>query len=392
MATRLTIQTRRQTLYDALARSCCDGTYAPGAMLPPVRELGEQHGVSASVVFGVIQGLTDEGLVYTVPRVGAFVGRPRGQAVEPFLMIIPYRDRDDHGFWAQAQTGFEERITQLGGSSIVLLKAEALIHLHDQALPPLAGVFDIRPFSHSDLLRELGEPYVCFDNPQGGLACDTISFDDVAGGARATRHLWENGHRRIAFLGLHQAQDVGEFAWSALRQQGWQSALSGQPRGKELLFLPTQKVEGSMGDAQIILARQAAQGLIGRRDITAVVAVNSYAMQGMFEAFRAASWPAKDWPAVVCFDEAAGAESSVVSYLRLPWEEIGREAAQLLWERQNGRLNGAPTQRLVAMRLIARLSCRADWAQNSKLVGPNLGYEAESFAASARERREGVAA
>ena len=381
MATRLEVAARREALYQALRRSCADGTWAPGAMLPTVRELGERHGVSANVVFGVIQTLTDQGVLYTVPRVGAFVGKPRSETVEPFLVVVPYRDAELGSFWWQAQTGFEDRIAQLGGRSIVLSEEEAGDYLRRDAAPRLAGIFE--PQQTAQDLETGSIARVRFGAPTPDSDADCISFDDVAGGAQATRHLRENGHERIAFLGLHHPGEIGEFLWSARREQGWREAA---PVGSDqLLFLPAQTSELSSAQ-QRFSAQQTAQSLVGRDDVTAVVAANVHAAKGMFEAFRAADWDAARWPAVVCFDEAPGARNSVVSYLRLPWEEIGREAAQVLWERRNRRLSGAPIQRLVPMRMIARLSCRADWGAAHQNV------EAEPFRPLKPQLRAGVAA
>ena len=369
MATRLEVAARREALYQALRRSCGDGTWAPGALLPTVRELGERHGVSANVVFGVIKTLTDEGVLYTVPRVGAFVGKPRPQTVEPFLVVVPYRDAEMGSFWWQAQTGFEDRIAQLGGHSIVLSEEEASDYLERDAAPRLAGIFESQQAVKS--LETGAIARVRFGAPTSDSRADCIRFDDVAGGAQATRHLRENGHQRIAFLGLHHLGESGEFIWSAWREQGWRQAAP--VASDQLLFLPPQ-TSGVGGAQQRTSAQQTAQSLVGCDDITAVVAVNIHAARGMFEAFRAANWDAAKWPAVVCFDEAPGARNSVVSYLRLPWEEIGREAAQVLWERRNGRLSGAPIQRLVPMRMIARLSCRADWGAAHRHVGAEPFY------------------
>jgi DNA-binding LacI/PurR family transcriptional regulator len=339
-------------------------------MLPSVRELSERHGASSKIVFGVLQSLADEGVLYTVPRVGAFVGRPRPETVEPYLLILPFRDSDSRGTYLPIQIGFEDRIAQLGGHSMALTHEEAVAHLQAGALPPLSGIFETR---RNDLraFEKTSVPHVYFGTRPPRDIADYLDFDDVAGGAQATRHLQENGHRTIAFLGLHGRQASGEFLWSQAREKGWRqvvSATQSKAQIHNLLFLPREP-SSTKHHEQVALARQTAAAIVGREDITAIVAANVWAARGMFEAFRAARWEASKWPSVVCFDSAPGADTSVVSYLRLPWEEIGRQAAQVLWERHTGRLTGAGTQRLIPMRLIPRLSCRADWAQASGIIG-----------------------
>jgi DNA-binding LacI/PurR family transcriptional regulator len=369
MATRLDVQARRKALYDSLKQACLDGSFSPGVMLPTVRELGERHGISTNVAFGVIQSMIDEGLLYTVPRVGTFVGRLQQEKVEPYLMLLPARITNPENSWLQAQAGFEDRIAQLGGHSIVLTGEEAELHLQQNSLPPLSGVFATNHPQISHLFADTNVQRVLYGSLEvDGGEVDRVTFDDISGGALATRHLWQNGHRSIAFLAMHSADDQGVFSWSRNREIGWRRTLEQVGINSENLAFHPKRYLGFQPANQLANAREAAKDLIGRNDISAVIAVNVMAASGMLEAFQTSGWPIQHWPAVVCFDQAPRSSNPVVSYLRLPWEEIGREAAQILWERRNGRLKGEATQRLVSMRLIPRLSCRADWVTSSGLA------------------------
>jgi DNA-binding LacI/PurR family transcriptional regulator len=80
------------------------------------------------------------------------------------------------------------------------------------------------------------------------------------------------------------------------------------------------------------------------------------------------------WPAVVCFGEAesTGEAPSVVTEMGLDWDGLGREAANLLWSRRN--YSGEPRQVMVKMRLISRLSCKANWQTFPKAVTLALQY------------------
>jgi DNA-binding LacI/PurR family transcriptional regulator len=369
MATRQEVQRRRESLVESIKRSAQSGSLPPGALLPTVRELSEEHGLSTTVVFQVIQQLIDEGLLYTVPRVGTFVGRPNSGPAAPFLMLVDQHDTASHGFWRLARTGFEERISQLGGHSLVLTYSEAKSHRARRDLPPVAGVFHAG-HRGSASWKSTSIPEVSFGILGESGTGDRIHFDDVAGGMQAARHLLQAGHRRIAFLGLHHPLDNGFFHWSAQRADGWRIALSQSGLSTENLeFGPRQARETWEVSEHRAAALEAAADLLSQGDFTAVVTSNEGTLCALSDTLMESGVPQEEWPAIVSFDESA--RTSAVSHMRLPWEEIGREAAQVLFERASGRLTSGPQQRLVPMRLIARLSCRPAPARAAWVQQPN---------------------
>lgn len=112
-------------------------------------------------------------------------------------------------------------------------------------------------------------------------------------------------------------------------------------------------------------ARQCAGKLLDSPGITAIIASNSIAVEALIQLLCERGQPMSSWPAIVGFDsqnEFSRDEAlRLVTTLSLPWDEIGREAATLLWERSQGHLTGAPQQSLVSMKLIPRLSCCQKW-------------------------------
>lgn len=368
MATRRETTQRRLAMKDALRQSCRNGTLAPGAMLPSVRELSAQYGLSLDVISQSLQKLVQEGLLYTVPRVGTFVGQPQTARASFYLMLhTPQSLLPDQ--LSQLQAGFEERIAQRGGASLALPLATALEYRHRGDLPALEGVFD---FAYQP--RDVETWGEMRDIPRVGFAgriedpahTDVVSFDDLDGGRQATQHLLRLGHRRIAYLGLHSQQvsqrDKTTRIWSVLREAGWRQALeqAGCTCDGLAYHLPAEPAHGDY-EAEIQAVCEAAVPLAGRPDITAVVAANDRTAVGLFEALQAGDVPSAHWPAVVGFDNLPAANGHVISSLRLPWEELGQVAADLLWERSHGQLSGAPQRRQVPMRLISRLTSRVDW-------------------------------
>ncbi|RYG55304.1 LacI family transcriptional regulator [bacterium] len=204
-------------------------------------------------------------------------------------------------------------------------------------------------------------------------AVDGVYFDNVKGGQQAAQHLLALGHHHIAFLGLvgsDSGDESGDFLWSQERENGWRTALdSAGYRTEGLVFRP--KITPVPGPVeQIQAARQASENLIREEHVTAVVATNSFAARGLLEALSAAKIPGEKWPAVVCFDTTNLDGLDKVAHLttlRMPWEDLGRTAADLLWERSHGQSDDSPQQRLVPMRLITRLTSRRNWAQNVQI-------------------------
>ncbi len=363
MATRLETQRRRDALRQFLRGAALQGTLAAGEMVPPVRELATRFEISVPVALEVVKSLAAAGVLTTVPSVGTFVGRPTLSQPDLYLLVFETPGEID-----AMRAGFEDRISQLGGASFVLDGKSAQDYFAEGAHPNVAGVFRTRSAHSNWEIPDVRQ--VEF----GGLQAhtprtDAVNFDNADGGAQATRHLLQLGHTRIAFLGLHGQDDKpGGFIWSQERESGWKSTMEARRQAtKDLLFLPPQTTKFDR-DSQIESARQSAQALIGHSDITGVVAANSYAARGLFEALKIAQIPVKQWPAVVTFDTYHVLDGFPASSLRLPWEEIGRVGAELLWQRRQGQISGPPQQRLVPMRLISRLSCRPDWARSLGLV------------------------
>jgi hypothetical protein len=354
-------------LIDDLQVAAANGDLMPGDMLPPVRELTKKYHLSAGTVSRELQQLVDAGVLRAVPRVGVFVAGPLASTPDLYLMLTSSTTPSPHIH--RIRLGFEERVAQLGAISMTLsidLTAEPLT---SPPLPNLAGVFEVSTAVHGypGLADSEGVPRVRFystaapDTLGGPRATDTVHLDDVDGGRQAAQHLLRNGHQKIAFLGLHAPSGTsGRYVWSQRRAQGWREVMESSghsPQG--LAFLPKAEPR-SYGD-DVRVANAAAERLIKRQDITAVVCANDNAAVALLAAHRKAGRPADQWPAVVGYDELPEAGNYVLTSLRMPWESLGQQAANLLWQRHTGRLTGPPQLREVKMLLIPRASSRTAW-------------------------------
>lgn len=366
MATRKEIHRSKLELKNYLRLQCSNGHLLPGAPTPSLRDMAETYGISAPTVTQALQELVDEGLLHTIPRVGTFVG-PQKASFENYLLLdnfISSNTMRNFQFWM----GFEARIAQLGGVSIKMSVAQLTAAVEARTLPPLCGMVEMDRASEEVMQSSAMQSVVArvrfATYTRSKIAdCDYVSFDDLLGGRQATQHLLSLGHKRVAFLGLHAAQSHDtSFNWSHVRENGWREAMlqAGLPC-KDSAF----SIREEPGDDHF-LQREAAltvlRALIARADITAVVAANDQVAIGLLHALRTAQVPPYQWPSIVGFDDDPVAADHLVTSLRLSWEEMGRGAANLLWERRHGRLKNTSTHQLIPMRLIPRLTCRINWS------------------------------
>lgn len=380
MAQRTETAKRKQDLLAELRALHSSGRARAGGAVPSLRELSEKFGLSTRIIGQELDSLAAEGVLHKVPRVGTFFGQPRVPDFEFYLLVLPRRAGeygDSNDFFGSLQNGFEERIAQLGGPSLSMTQRAALDALERGALPPLAGVFNFGQHPLNRGWKPIPDvPQVCFEGMiEDAEHTDVVGFDDVAGGRLATSHLLQQGHRRVAFIGLHRPECIEGMQWSADREQGWREAVEGVEKadGLALHTLPSPLaqpsgsrfwVEGqSRMGCEIVAPHLQAHGLIlAGAPVSAVVAANDAVALGVLEALRGAKVPHQHWPALVGFDNLPCASGHILSSMRLPWEELGRVAADLLWARKHGELCGAPVRRDIQMRLIPRLTCRTEWS------------------------------
>lgn len=366
MATRREVNQQRLALLLALREQCRSGQLMPGQAAPPLRQLAEEFSISTRVANQALQELISEGLFHMVPRVGTFVGRPKALHDEFYLMLLP----DTYGLTSkndlmQIQQGFEERIAEKGGASLAMPLQKALISRAAGELPTLSGLFDLayQADSPTSWGHDNGVARVGFSGRIEDLEnSDEISYDDEGGGRLAATHLLDLGHQNIAFLALHHREDeTGELVWSRERENGWRQALRNAGLESEVAFHPARPLENTR-DPQTHEGYLLGQQILQQREITAVVAANDFAAAGFLQAARESGMARKNWPSVVGFDNRATTNGHLVTSLRLPADQLGSSAADLLWERWHGQLEDKAVHRRVAMRLIPRLTSRRDWS------------------------------
>jgi DNA-binding LacI/PurR family transcriptional regulator len=369
MATKVQLEARRAALLTHL-RERCEDPAASGRLLPSCDELAREHGISRSYAHTIVKTLEREGLIYSVPRSGIYIGRRRPAASELYLFLTSVRMRQE-AISCQIQEGFSERVAELGGAMITIYDDDLNIDVNWLSAHSIAGLSSdsIRGSQDHWIFQVPGMsdvPTVLYHtDAEVHVHSDLVTFDDVAGARQATDHLIQLGHRRIAFIAGHTEDSEYRPAWSVNRECGWREALgdAGITPGPVLYFQGHPDFEATMWGKPHMTAtvRRIAAPLLANRDITAVIAVNDAHAMGLIQALSDANVPHDDWPSIVGFDDDQEARDYLLTSVRLPWADLGRTAAQMIWDRRRGVLAGLSKHRTVPMRLMVRLSSTTGW-------------------------------
>lgn len=209
-----------------------------------------------------------------------------------------------------------------------------------------------------------GLPVVYLDYEEGPGAC-SVSVDHVAGGRLAAQHLLSMGHRQLAFVGgrpgLHQFQ---------LRTQGMRDAIIAA--GLD----PTQAlIEVHEDGIGLDSGTMAAQRLIADGLPSGICCGNDMIAFGVFRELQRCGIRVPEDVALVGYDDVEFAESWIVplTSIRQPTREMGRRAAQLLFEHAADRPDHKHQQIVLQPELIARETSKRIWPGLVHGSGPETG-------------------
>ena len=172
------------------------------------------------------------------------------------------------------------------------------------------------------LVVEADIPCVCIERPAAphfGLM--SVTYDDAAGAVMATRHLFDRGHRRIAHL-----QGDPRYGTALARLAGYQQALveCGVPIDPALIRVANWDMRE---------AAAASDDLLRLDDPpTAFFAASDDMALGVLDKLRSLGRRVPEDIAIVGFDGISLAQEVTppLTTIRVPFEEIGRRAAELL--------------------------------------------------------------
>jgi len=186
-----------------------------------------------------------------------------------------------------------------------------------------------------------------------------IVLDHHSAVDQALRHLYNLGHRRIAFMRGPRAIPDSEYRWEAIQQvaseiglkidpvhviridtEGWSMKTGYHPMAPEIGYKPMKAL------------------LEKSRDFTAVFCFNDIAAIGAIRALKDAGFSVPDQVSVVGFDDIQSAAYSTPSLttVRQPLMEMGKRGAQILLDRIAHRDKQHPAEITMAPELVIRES------------------------------------
>jgi DNA-binding LacI/PurR family transcriptional regulator len=197
------------------------------------------------------------------------------------------------------------------------------------------------------LLRQLAQPSVLIGQPASTAGLTCVDFDFEAAGAACVEHLADAGHRYIGFLGAPTAVYQRKTGFAHRAMIGFGAAA--MRRGVTSTIRPTA------GDHQSVL--KATEALLRVHPATTALVVHNEAALGrVTTSLRALGRKVPEDVAVIaiCPDEFAEKASPSFTSVRVPVEELGRCAVELLVGKLNGQT--VPSLTLLEPKLSERAS------------------------------------
>ena len=223
--------------------------------------------------------------------------------------------------------------------------------LHALAERRVEGVIICSSRISETQLRELetfSVPIVLVNNQIAGDFAHSIYHDDEWGGRAVTRHLLELGHRRIAFLGNQEGGRA-----STDRQTGYEAEmrLAGLPVKPEwIIGAPNGRPPGGLAGAQQMLKLHPRP--------TALFCYNDMMALGALKGLKQAGVRVPEDCSLAGFDDVFVAEYTdpPLTTVAQPKRQLGRDAAELMFDLLKSGLTEWPRVKSIRGRLLVRAS------------------------------------
>lgn len=186
-----------------------------------------------------------------------------------------------------------------------------------------------------------------------------IVLDHHSAVEQALVHLYELGHRRIAFMRGPRAIPDSEFRWESIQQVAREMGLRIDPAHVIRIDAAAWSMKTGQHPMAPEIGYKPMQALLEKaRDFTAIFCFNDISAIGAIRALKEAGLSVPGDVSVVGFDDILSAAyyTPSLTTVRQPLAEMGKRGAQVLLERIASRENGPPAEIVMAPELVVRES------------------------------------
>jgi DNA-binding LacI/PurR family transcriptional regulator len=224
------------------------------------------------------------------------------------VSVVTSAREHDHDVLLLTQQEGEEGIRRVAASSMVDGVLVMDVQMHDERLPAL---------------RSLDRPAVLIGVPEDTTGLTCVDLDFTAAGAACVDHLADLGHRRVALVGSPPEVYARETGFAERVEHGFNQAARQRKMASSVHpCAPTAEAVEELLDAL----------LRDHPDLTSLVVHNEPLVEPAIRALRRAGRTVPDQVSVVaiCPDEVAERAPLPVTSVRIPSEELGHRAVDLL--------------------------------------------------------------
>lgn len=328
------------------------GKLPRGVLLPPERTLAEELGVSRPTLRRAIEPLVQEGVLESQPGRGTLVPENSGESAsredwKVLALVLPdianrfFSEVAESIEYAALQRGYQvllcnsrhqAHLEEFHLRQIVTHRVKGVILAHD---PTQAASGSIRMLAGAEI------PAVLLFSTPHDADCDSVVLDERAGVEQALRYLLSLGHRRIAFCRPLPGPNPHP------REVYFREFLG----GGTVLEVVGRSDEEIQADLQQLLA--------GTDAPTACLAGNDHVALILTKNLAALNCAVPERFSVVGFDNLRFVQHLPVPLTTIdqPKQEMGRRAAELLFERIDAGAKLPFRHEVFTPHLVIRESC-----------------------------------
>ena len=312
------------------------GGLPPGSRLPSFGRMRTEYGASPATMERVYAALEKKGLIRREAKRGIFVAEREPSRQSGVIGVVWNYDDNRYSYYAQILRGIQNAAHR-NGLQVLLIPDVAAVNERDIAGLVLNGFYGDHSKSNykEDYLKLLPSKL-----PKVFILCHAaplpeVVSDDRQGILDAMAHLFEAGHRRIAYLSSGcqgNADDLSRERLAAYHEALAAAGIAAEPSWTRPLFdmgiFAGFREQGRLQMTEWLRDGWADQGC------TALLAQNDDSAIGAIEALTFAGYRVPEDISVVGFDGTPGADyfSPRLTTVQVPLQSIGGSCVDMLVE------------------------------------------------------------